>query len=222
MTEEQYVRNELLQKYCNSSKKSRVGVFATFEGFYQWAMSNGYKPGTTINRRDTTKPISPENCYLVESQELEPFSGEAREDFIRRWNRAVNPLRKLHGLPPLPDPESRKKVQENPMKGQERKEMVLPVTKTVLRAIISGVQKEQYREMTPYWTVRLNHLFDEDGPWYVRFRCGNRAEDPWAECRVDLKIGQGRPEWGAAPGVDYYILDILKVCSTCVPVDWKK
>lgn len=216
MTEDQYIRNELLCKYCNSPKKDRVGEFATFEGFYQWAMRNGYESGKTMLRRDSEKPVSPENCYFVEGERKEPFSGEERIDWNRRWTATVNRIRKAWGMPLLPDPVTEEK------KKADRPMLMIPVSKKNLRKIANREMKENYREMKPYWTSRLKNLFDEDGPWYVRFRAGNCKDDPYVECQVDLKVGQGRPEWGAAPGVEYYILDILKISKACIPEDWQK
>lgn len=104
MTVEESDRNELLYKYCNIKKKDRVGVFATFRSFEQWAMEAGYKPGDTLMRHNKEMPHSPENCYFVENRNADPFLGPSRDDWIRRWNRAVNPLRVAAGLEPFPDP----------------------------------------------------------------------------------------------------------------------
>ena len=36
-----------------------------FMPFYNWAISNGWKPGLTIDRKDNDKGYSPENCHFV-------------------------------------------------------------------------------------------------------------------------------------------------------------
>ena len=36
-----------------------------FEVFYQWATTNGYKPGLTIERKDCSKGYCPENCTFA-------------------------------------------------------------------------------------------------------------------------------------------------------------
>lgn len=36
-----------------------------FERFYEWMMSQGYKPGLTIDRKDNAKGYGPDNCRLA-------------------------------------------------------------------------------------------------------------------------------------------------------------
>ena len=33
------------------------------------------------------------------------------------------------------------------------------------------------------------------------------------KCKCKLKVGQGKEEWGAEPGKEYYVLEILEVLS---------
>lgn len=41
----------------------------TFEGFYLWAIKTGYQDGLTIERKDSTKGYSPENCKWATKKE---------------------------------------------------------------------------------------------------------------------------------------------------------
>lgn len=105
MPEEEIIRKELLSKYKSTIRaKDRVGEWSTFEGFYKWAIEAGYQQGRTMNRRDTREGHNPENCFFIMPPYVAPFQGDEYTDWIRRWNRAVNPLRVAAGLKPFPDP----------------------------------------------------------------------------------------------------------------------
>lgn len=107
--EEKAIRQELLKKYTNAIRgHDKKGQFANFTGFRLWAMTNGYEPGSELRRRDTEEDFTPENCYFAKPCDQPPFHGAARTDFIRRWNRAVNPFRRAAGLESFPDPEEEK------------------------------------------------------------------------------------------------------------------
>lgn len=103
---EKSIRQELLNKYRNHIIKGgvKVGEFSTFTGFRKWAMANGFQPGSDLRRHDTEDDFTPENCYFAPHVAVCPFSVAWQRDFIRRWNAAVNPLRRLAGLRPFPDP----------------------------------------------------------------------------------------------------------------------
>jgi len=78
--------------------------------------------------------------------------------------------------------------------------------------IASGEKKEEYREVTDYWHSRLADgmdflLFDR-----VRFVNGYGRNRPTieAEC-VFVSQGEGKPEWGAEPGKDYFVIELGKI-----------
>lgn len=51
-----------------------------FKHFYKWSMENGYKPGLSIERKDTNGNYSPENCEWI------PLNEQAKN---QRSNRKV-------------------------------------------------------------------------------------------------------------------------------------
>lgn len=106
--------------------------------------------------------------------------------------------------------------------------LILPIKKKWFDMIKSGEKKEEYREIKPYYTSRFNNELDKVlNPiipnnvekdlrkyciWFnVYFKNGYRKESPIIKCQCKLRIGQGKPEWGAEPNKEYYILDILEV-----------
>lgn len=73
--------------------------------------------------------------------------------------------------------------------------------------IASGEKREEYREVKPYWSKRLNKKYD-----VIQFRNGYRPDSP--TMRVELKEiwrSLGILEWGAPPGEVVYILKLGKV-----------
>jgi len=69
--------------------------------------------------------------------------------------------------------------------------------------ILSGQKKEEYREITPYWETRLA------GATHIEIRNGYGAHRPAAVFEVaDIRRGEGKPEWGAEPGVEYFVIRI--------------
>lgn len=95
------IRKELRKKYNNKIVRAGQNGFENFSNFYAWAMENEYFSGATLRRCDTGQPYSPDNCYFSKPVDQPTFYGVEREDFIRRWNRSVNPFRKAAGLEPF-------------------------------------------------------------------------------------------------------------------------
>ena len=86
--------------------------------------------------------------------------------------------------------------------------------------ILSGEKKEEYRELKPYYKTRFAKIFEMYNYSYIPtgldthkiiFRNGYRSDSPSliASCRLDIK--QGKPEWGAEEGKEYYVLTIVAV-----------
>jgi hypothetical protein len=86
--------------------------------------------------------------------------------------------------------------------------------------IASGEKKEEYREIKDYWVKRLLDLVDEDNPQHlssyelkhfdiVSANNGYAKNCPNIKWRhKGIRIGEGKPEWGAVPGKQYFILEI--------------
>jgi len=98
--------------------------------------------------------------------------------------------------------------------------LVLPIKKKWFDMIIRGEKKEEYRELKPYYINRFKNVFfcyPYSGIPYgydykqIEFRNGYGESVPRfiALCKLDIK--KGKPEWGAEPGVEYYVLIIDKI-----------
>lgn len=99
--------------------------------------------------------------------------------------------------------------------------LILPIKKQWFDMILRGEKKEEYRELKPYWTVRIMHwlgfpdeeteivleMLREQGtikamPVVIQNGYGRNA--PKVEIMCRLSIGTGKREWGAVPGKEYY------------------
>lgn len=88
---------------------------------------------------------------------------------------------------------------------------------------LTNEKKEEYRDITPYWTKRFEHLFPLEfkGETYhpiletLTFSNGYAKDRKQFEKEfTGIRIGYGNPEWGATPGVKQYILSHGKVLQT--------
>ena len=90
--------------------------------------------------------------------------------------------------------------------------------------IKSGEKKEEYREIKPYWTKRFENYYEiaklnielecpnfKEIYYRVVFRNGYGNNAPRMTCVCKLRVGQGKEEWGAEKGKEYYVLEILKI-----------
>lgn len=100
------------------------------------------------------------------------------------------------------------------------KTLTLPLKKQWFDMIKSGVKKEEYREIKSYWKKRLRNiaLKTDLSTVYEGFQRYDRliftlaypkADD--SERRLEFKnphirIGEGKPEWGAEPGKMYFVI----------------
>lgn len=91
--------------------------------------------------------------------------------------------------------------------------LTLPIKKQWFDMIKSGEKKEEYRDMTPYWTKRFEkYLLDkENKPFEILLRNGYGNDKPTIKCLVNITIDYGSSQWGAMVGELYYVLKILNV-----------
>ena len=101
--------------------------------------------------------------------------------------------------------------------------LVLPIKKKWFDMIRNREKKEEYREIKPYYYKRfgnillgysLNNVKAElykNIEFSMLFRNGYSHNSPTIKCKCTLRVGQGKEEWGAVPGKEYYILEILEV-----------
>lgn len=116
--------------------------------------------------------------------------------------------------------------------------LILPIKKKWFDMILSGEKKEEYRDIKEYYETRFQNLFGavtidpssifpdrseyellqgEEVPEEIRkdsiqeiiFRNGYSKDSKTIKARCRLRIGKERPEWGALPDKQYYILEIL-------------
>ena len=111
----------------------------------------------------------------------------------------------------------------------------LPLKKEWYEMIESGVKKEEYREIKPYWCNRLLSMYPfitrywegilervrkgeidfdevllEHGTrdyTHIRFRYGYTKRTMLFELK-EIKIGMGKPEWGAPEDKEVFILKL--------------
>jgi hypothetical protein len=115
--------------------------------------------------------------------------------------------------------------------------LTLPIQKRWFDMILSGEKKEEYREIKEYYETRFQNLFGavtiypssifsdrseyellqgeavpeeirKDSMQEIIFRNGYSKDSKAIKARCKLRIGKGRPEWGAEPDKQYYILEI--------------
>lgn len=110
--------------------------------------------------------------------------------------------------------------------------LILPIKRNWLEKIRTGEKKEEYRAISPYYTSRFKAFI----PYFyhnnevaekvfrkataegiriafrdVVLRAGYSLFSPAIMVSGRITVGTGRPEWGALPGEEYYILHIEKM-----------
>ena len=105
--------------------------------------------------------------------------------------------------------------------------LILPIKREWLEMIRSGEKKEEYRAISPYYTSRLKtyltFLYCQNAVAEKAFRAAGEKGIPFKDIVLRagysllspaimihgrITVGRGRPEWGALPGEEYYILRI--------------
>lgn len=89
--------------------------------------------------------------------------------------------------------------------------ITLPIKRKWFDMIASGEKKEEYRAFTRRYKSMFFHAADEHGEFWCLLRNGYSRNSPALKVRVSLSIGHGRPEWGAIPGEQYFVLSILEI-----------
>ena len=96
--------------------------------------------------------------------------------------------------------------------------LTLPIKQKWFDMIVSGEKLEEYRAMSDYWRKRFVSELVRQGKrrgfngLKVRIRAGYRKNADMAELTLSMITqGTGRPEWGAEPGVEYFVLHIKRV-----------
>lgn len=100
------------------------------------------------------------------------------------------------------------------------KTLTLSLKKQWFDMIKAGVKKEEYREIKPFWKKRLRNVVLKTALSTVYegfqrydalvFTLGYPKADD-TERRLEFKnpkirIGTGKPEWGAEPGILYFVI----------------
>ena len=90
--------------------------------------------------------------------------------------------------------------------------LTLPLKRKWFDLIRSGEKREEYREMSPYWKARLESAHRGGIRTFDRLVLTlgyPKAGD--TERRLEfanplVRVGTGRPEWGAEPGKLYFVI----------------
>ena len=77
--------------------------------------------------------------------------------------------------------------------------------------ILSGEKTEEYRDIKPYYNLRLiGREYDS-----VVFRNGYARDAPSLTIELKtIRFGTGKPEWGAEEGKTYFVLSLDKIINT--------
>jgi len=96
--------------------------------------------------------------------------------------------------------------------------LTLPIKQKWFDMIVSGEKQEEYRAPSEYWRKRfVSELVRQSkqrgfNGLKVRIRAGYQKDADLAELTLSMiTTGTGRPEWGAEPGVEYFVLHIKRV-----------
>ena len=123
--------------------------------------------------------------------------------------------------------------------------LTLPIKRKWFDMILTGEKTEEYREIKPYITKRLfnqsvlytkNRTVEFMENWFrsasrrrgiyyenIILRNGYSRKAPAVKISGHIFVREGKPEWGAEPGREYYVLTIenLKVLRSPCPDKYK-
>ena len=87
----------------------------------------------------------------------------------------------------------------------------LTIKKKWFDMILSGEKIEEYRDIKPYYNIRLiGREYDS-----VVFRNGYARDAPSLTIELKtIRFGTGKPEWGAEEGKTYFVLSLGKIIDT--------
>jgi len=87
----------------------------------------------------------------------------------------------------------------------------LTIKKQWFDMILSGEKTEEYRDIKPYYNLRLiGKEYDT-----VIFRNGYARDAPSLTIELKtIRFGTGKPEWGAEEGKTYFVLSLGKIINT--------
>ena len=93
--------------------------------------------------------------------------------------------------------------------------MILQTAQKWYDMMLSGERTEDYREITPYYDIRFKNLRErrahDTGVYLIDFRNGCCRTAPFFTAECTIHKGFGKEEWGAIPGVEYYVLTVKKI-----------
>ena len=87
----------------------------------------------------------------------------------------------------------------------------LTIKKKWFDMILSGEKTEEYRDIKPYYNLRLiGREYDS-----VVFRNGYARDAPSLTIELKtIRFGTGKPEWGAEEAKTYFVLSLGKIIDT--------
>lgn len=89
--------------------------------------------------------------------------------------------------------------------------LTLPIKRIWFDMILSGEKKEEYRALTKRYESMFRNAANGSDTFTCRIRNGYSTTSPSAVITCSCHVGRGRPEWGADPNTEYFVLSILSV-----------
>lgn len=81
--------------------------------------------------------------------------------------------------------------------------------------VLSGEMTEDYREIKPYWIARMHFDIWNKKPFdAVQFYNGAYFSDKLPNFLIEcngIEIRTGKPEWGAVPDTEYFVIKLGKI-----------